>query len=180
MINLTSLSINLDFKPDKSPVKGVLRGNGYTEFKDDDETTETLQLNIKDFRITIYIPHYEHEKPWSWDSVLPVIKEYFTLIDTAFFKPFCSHGVENVKLGLYNEIPEQSEQEDKFIANYSEWIFLQFDRSFETLFSIDPFEKLLNNKYHTHQVMDQDWPQTKMFLNKEFTVEDLSSIRQVN
>lgn len=178
MINLTSLRIYLDFKPDQKRVtekESVLREDGYTEYKDADRTTETLELYRGDLRVTIYIPHYEHEKTWSWNFVLPVIKEYFTSVDLEILRPICEHCIVDVDLGIYSEIPEQSEQDDMFIANYTEWVYLQFDYGFETLFSLDSFKKLLNNVHHTHQVTDRDWPQTKMFLGKKLTVENFSA-----
>lgn len=175
MIDLTSLKIYIDFRPDFKESKDGLRNykkkireDGLIEFTEDGSQMRDIQIKTNQFRVNIHNIDYPNEdKTRSWDFVLPVLKEYFTYkAYVKNLKILCGRSCFDFELGIYREEPEQSEQDDMFIANYTDWVFLQFDYPLETLFIIPEFCKLLNNKHHVHQVSDRGWPQTVMFLEK--------------
>jgi len=182
MIDLESLSFRVDFN--FLEFEGTLREDGfYVEKKE--EGIEGLTLKMDDFVVRINsMEFYIHKKENAWDFVLPVIKEYFTTVDPEILRPLCtpapSHsGILCFHLNRYNEKPQQSEQDDMFIANYTDWIYMQFDfdYQFNTLFSIEEFRRVLNHVHHTHSVHDRGWPETKIFM-QELTVENISKTFQ--
>jgi len=181
MIDLESLRFRIDIGTQRT-IEGTLKEDGFYHDEDDG----FLHLNTPDFVVSIYSMEFFkfykklHEiEGNNWDFILPVIKEYFTTIDQEIIRPLCTHGSFHFEMNRYNEEPHQSEQDDIFIANYLGWIYMQFDYEyqFNTLFSIDEFKEVLNNKHHTHQVSDRGWPETKMFI-QELTVENITEVFQ--
>jgi hypothetical protein len=181
MIDLTSLRIYVDFRPDfkedgfhRKNYKKRTREDGLIEFIEDNRI-KTIQIKTEDFRVDIHNTDYPNEDTsWSWNFVLPVLKEYFIYkADVEIMRTLCGKSCFDFELGVYREEPKQSEQDDMFIANYTDWVFLQFGYEFSNLHSMTDFHRLLNNKYHTHQVMDREWPETKMFIEK-LTLENFS------
>jgi len=178
MIDLESLHFYIDFK-DREIRGGILREDGFLVVKEDDRI-DNLYLKTDKLTVSLHSTEFHKDKKSNaWDFVLPVIKDYFTTVDPEILRPLCSPGILCFSMNRYNEIPDQSEQDDMFIANYTGWVYVQFDYDyqFDTLFSIKEFRKFLNNKHHTHQVHDKGWPETKMFM-QELTVENLSSTFQ--
>jgi hypothetical protein len=187
MLDLTSLKIYVDFRPDfkedsfhRKNYKKKTREDGLIEFIED-RRIKTIQIKTEDFRVDINNTDYPNKyTSYSWDFVFPVLKEYFTYkADVEIIKMLCGESCFDFELGVYREEPQQSEQDDMFIANYTDWVFLQFGYELSNLLSMTDSRRLLNNKYHTHQVMDRGWPETKMFIEKltlesfSFTIETL-------
>lgn len=165
MIDLEALSIRVDFR--HLEFSGTLREDGYYVDKTEEGKIDDLHLKMDNFVVMIHSMEFLKNEN-AWDTYLLILKEFFTTVDPEMLRPLCTPGVLCFHLGKYYERPHQSEQDDMFIANYMGWPYVQFDHDFQfnTLFSIDNFKKILNNKHHTYQVHDRGWPETKMFMQK--------------
>lgn len=182
MIDLNALKIYVDFRPDFKEDKNhfrnytkQIREDGIIEFIEDGRL-DTLQIITDDFRVDIH-NFDDPTNESSWDFALPPLKHYFTSVNDDIMKMLCGNSCFCFDLGVYQEEPQQSTQDDMFIERYTKWIYFQFDYKFMTLFSIGEFCKLLNDKYDTHQVNDRGWAEVKMF-TETISFESISKIFQ--
>lgn len=178
MMDLNSIKIYISTdKSDSSGRKGELREDGYTVFRNSEGFIDIFELDLEKFRVSVHRSDYGVDHG-VFNFVYPIFKEYFTSVDEKFIENLTAYpGVLDFDLNFYHEEPDMSEQDNMFIANYTGWIYLLFNQTFDTLFSLTDFKKVLNNKHHIHSVHDIGWMQTKMFMEK-LTVEDLSSAFQ--
>ena len=109
MIDLTSLRIYVDFRPDfkeddfhRKNYKKRVREDGLIEFIED-KRIKTIQIKTDQFRVDIHNTDYPNvDTSWSWDFVLPVLKEYFTYkADVEIMRTLCGKSCFNFELGIY-------------------------------------------------------------------------------
>ncbi len=205
MLDLKSVSIYIYAKERKPPSKKediVVRPDGMIECYETFKGSERLLRSDSDFTPIRYLTSVEIPAPdldvsvhfgsydptvGHWEPFLVTLLEFFNQISPDIKKFFYDHhGCLNMDLGIYDEEPHMSAQDDMFIGKYLGWPYFIFDEKFPSIQSIIVFSDYLGEEFNLYDVYERDWEQTKIFI-KDFTVINLNKtfniirkLREVN